>query len=75
MKTSAESVGTAPLLLTLALDGGEWPASCPSHFTPSEIAPGTHWTGGRVGPRAGMDVMEKRKILPQQRIKPWLSSP
>jgi hypothetical protein len=28
----------------MALDGGEWSASCPSCFTPRERAPGTHWT-------------------------------
>jgi hypothetical protein len=48
--------------LTLALDGGEWSASHPSHFTPRETAPGTHWIGGWVGPRAGLDAVVKRKI-------------
>jgi hypothetical protein len=33
--------------LTSALDGGEWSASLPSRALP----PGTHWTGGWVGPR------------------------
>jgi hypothetical protein len=31
---------------TSALDGGEWSASHPGHFTPRERAPGTHWIGG-----------------------------
>jgi hypothetical protein len=31
---------------------------------PRERAPGTHWTGGWVGPKAGMDNMQKRKFLP-----------
>jgi hypothetical protein len=35
--------------LTSALDGGERSASRPSHFTPRETAPGTHWVGGWVG--------------------------
>jgi hypothetical protein len=43
----------------IALDGGEWSASCPSHFTPSEGTPGTHWIGGWVGPRAILDVVVK----------------
>jgi hypothetical protein len=30
------SGGTAPHILTLILDGGEWSASCPSCFTPRE---------------------------------------
>jgi hypothetical protein len=28
-----------------------------------ERAPGTHWIGGWVGPRAGLDDVEKRKFL------------
>jgi hypothetical protein len=30
---------------------------------PGERAPNTHWLGGWVGPRAGLDVVEKTKIL------------
>jgi len=33
--------------LILALDGGEWSASHPSHFTPRGRAPGTHWRGDK----------------------------
>jgi hypothetical protein len=32
-------------------------------FTPGERTPGTHWTGGWVGPRAGLDAEARRKIL------------
>jgi hypothetical protein len=45
--------------LTSALIGGEWSASRPGRFTP----PDTHWIGGWVGPRAGLDDVEKRKLL------------
>jgi hypothetical protein len=48
--------------LTLALDGAEWSASRPGLFTHRERAPSTHWTGGRVGPRAVLDAVVKRKI-------------
>jgi hypothetical protein len=48
--------------LTLALDGGEWSASHPGHFTPRKRAPGIHWIGGWVGPRAILDMMLKKKI-------------
>jgi hypothetical protein len=48
--------------LTAALDGGEWSASCPGLFTPREKTPGTHWIGGWVDPRAGLDMVSKRKI-------------
>jgi hypothetical protein len=51
------------IFFTSALGGGEWSASCPCRFTPGERAHGTHWTGGWVGPRAGLDDMEERKIL------------
>jgi hypothetical protein len=54
------SGGTTQPFLTLALVGGEWSASL--H--------GTHWIGGRVGPRAGLDAMEKRKILPYRGSNP-----
>jgi hypothetical protein len=48
----------APPFLTSALDGGEWSA-----LRPGEIPPGTHWIGDWVGPRAGLDAVEKRKTL------------
>jgi hypothetical protein len=48
--------------LASALDGGEWSASRPGRFTPRERAPGTHWIGGWVGPRAVLDAVVKRKI-------------
>jgi hypothetical protein len=31
--------------------------------TPGEIAPGTHWIGGWVSPRAGLDDVKKRLEL------------
>jgi hypothetical protein len=49
--------------LTSALDGGEWSASRPGHFTFGERASGTHWIGGSVDPRADLDNLEKRKFL------------
>jgi hypothetical protein len=48
--------------LTSALDGDEWSASSPGRFTPRERASGTHWIGGWVGPRAGLDAVVRRKI-------------
>jgi hypothetical protein len=41
----------------------DWSASCPSCFAPGERAPCTHWIGGWVDPRAGLDDVEKRKFL------------
>jgi hypothetical protein len=48
--------------LTSALDRGVWSASRPGHFTPRERNPGTHWIGGWVGARAGLDALSKRKF-------------
>jgi hypothetical protein len=46
-------------------------------FTPRERALGIHWLGRCVGPRAGLDNMEKRKLLNLQGLElhPLLSSP
>jgi hypothetical protein len=51
------------IFLTSALVGGEWSTSRPCRFTPGERALGTHLIGGWVGPRAGLDDVEKRKFL------------
>jgi hypothetical protein len=48
--------------LTSALDGGEWSDLRPGRFNHRERAPGTHWIGGWVGPRAVLDAVVKRKI-------------
>jgi hypothetical protein len=48
--------------LALALVGGEWSATRPDRFTPEEIALGTAWIGGWVGPRTVLDEVERRKI-------------
>jgi hypothetical protein len=49
---------------TSALDEGEWSASRPGRaFTLGERTPGTHCTGGRVGPRAGLDTEVRGNIL------------
>jgi hypothetical protein len=47
------------IFLTSALAGGEWSDSRPCRFTP-----GTHFIGGWVDPRSGLDNMEKRTLLP-----------
>jgi hypothetical protein len=48
--------------LTSALDGGQL-------YAPAALDPvknhGTHWTGGWVGSRAGMDVSEWTSLLPR----------
>jgi hypothetical protein len=49
--------------LVSALAGGEWWASRPGRFTSGEKDQGAHWMGGWVGPRAGLDNMERTKFL------------
>jgi hypothetical protein len=53
------------------LDGGEWSASRPDSFTPTERALGTYWIGGWVGSRAVLDAAVKRKITNPR----WESNP
>jgi hypothetical protein len=35
----------------------------PGRSTPGKELPGTHWIGGWIGPRAGLDDVERRKIV------------
>jgi hypothetical protein len=59
------------ILLASALAGGEWSASRPRRFNP-----GTHWIGGWADPRAGLDDLEKRKVLTLSGLELWpLSRP
>jgi hypothetical protein len=60
------------VFLTSALVEGEWSASRPCRFTPGERAPGTHWIGGWLDPRAGLDDTESREflILPGLQFRP-----
>jgi hypothetical protein len=46
-----------------ALVGSEWSDSRPGRFTFRGRAPGTHWIGGWICPRAGLDDVEKRIFL------------
>jgi hypothetical protein len=48
---------------TSTLAGSERSASRLGRFTTEERAPNTHWIGGWVDRRAGLDDAEKRKFL------------
>jgi len=50
------------VFLNSALDGGEWSASRPSHISPGERNPGSHWIEGWVVFRAGVGAVAKRKF-------------
>jgi hypothetical protein len=54
--------GIAPRIINFGTRWGEWSDLRPGSFNPRERAPGTHWIGGWVGPRAGLDTVVKRKI-------------
>jgi len=46
--------------LTSALDGGEWSASQPGHFTLRVRAPLAYWDRRLGGPRASLDAVAKK---------------
>jgi hypothetical protein len=52
------------VLLTSALVSGEWSASRPDCFFPGIRVPGTDGLRGSEGPRAGLEDVEGKKILP-----------
>jgi hypothetical protein len=60
----------APFIIS-TLDGGDWSASFPCHFTPGGYSPhSTHCIGGWVGSRAGLKSMEERKFAPARNQTP-----
>jgi hypothetical protein len=83
------SGGIAPRILkTSAIDGGEWSASRHGRFIPGARTADTHWIGGWVDPRAGLDAVMKRKnpiivpvgnwnsvVQPMAQFLYWLSYP
>jgi hypothetical protein len=63
MKAYGEWMYRSSFFLTSTLTEDEWSASGPGRFTPGERAPGAHWIGGWVGPRASLDYVVKRKFF------------
>jgi len=58
--------------MTVAPEGGEWSAACPLAAVYPRERPGSHCTGGWVGPGAGLDG---QKVMPPPGFDPGLSSP
>jgi hypothetical protein len=55
---------------TSALDGVSGRRHAPAALYPRGKDPGTHCTGGWVGPRAGLDTETRGKILPPAGDRP-----
>jgi hypothetical protein len=51
------------VFLTSPLVGSEWSLHAPAALPPGKEPPATHWIGGWVDPRAGLDDLEKWKFL------------
>jgi hypothetical protein len=52
-----------PPFIILTLNGGVRSASLSDRFNIGKIAPGTHWIENYLGPKAGLEAIQKRKIL------------
>jgi len=67
-------IGGAEVLLhsflTLALDGGEWSVSGPSHFITRERSPDMHRRRSWVGHTASPEMPSKKPLLHLPRIEP-----
>jgi hypothetical protein len=59
----------SPIILDLG-NRYKWLGTRPSHITSGEIAPSAKSIGGWVGPRAGLDAVEKRKNFPCRESNP-----
>jgi hypothetical protein len=58
------------IYLTSALAGGKWSVSRPGRCIPAETVSDIHWIKGWVGPKAGLDDMEKWKFLRPSGLEP-----
>jgi hypothetical protein len=64
MKAPREEEVQLLLILNLGTRWGWLVSVTPRpRFTPGEKTPSTHWAGGWVAPRAGLDAGARRKIL------------
>jgi len=54
--------GIAPLILNVYTKWAEWSVSCPYRFIPGKRARATKWIEDWVGPKADLDVLEKRIV-------------
>jgi hypothetical protein len=62
MEAQGERMYSFHSFTTSALDGLSGQRQAPAVLYPQGKAHGTHWIGGWVGPRAGLDTEVRRKI-------------
>jgi hypothetical protein len=74
MKTYEGVDVSVHVFLTSALVGGEWSDSRSHHFT-YEKTPRTNWLRRWLCPRASLNFVKTRKILPLLIFEPLTSSP
>jgi hypothetical protein len=75
MKAYWGSGGITPRIPDLITRWGEWSASLPGRFTRRKRAPGIHWIGGQIVPRARLDAVVKRELpIPYRETNPRSSS-
>jgi hypothetical protein len=67
---SVSRLSSLGLLLTSALDGGQWSASRPFFFTPGKRITGNSWIRGWLGPRTSLHGVEKQKLLTLSGFEP-----
>jgi len=71
MKTYWVNGDVAFPILTSAVDGGESLGSCPGRFNCGKITSFTHWIGGWVSPRDGLETVVRRKsFITCQKLNP-----
>jgi hypothetical protein len=62
--------------LNSALNGGQWSASRPRHFTSGVRASCTHWIWSWVGPRIDLDAVTKKlHLCPRRELNPCRPAP
>jgi hypothetical protein len=57
------------------LEGDEWSALSSGRFTSGAGAPGTHWIGNWMGPRARLDAVEGTHFLSEAELESQSPSP
>jgi hypothetical protein len=60
---------TDPVIIDLSISCRRVVDFTPPPLYPRRKIPGTQWIGDRVGPRIGLEDVERRKVLPLQGLE------